>query len=370
MNCCPDCFSDPALSNMVKELAGNKEGDCDFCGAHAVPICPVGPEGVLSDRFESLFDVFAPRGEAPEDRVLSKKPQPFLEAFTSTWDIFSNNVSKEKRRRFLNELFGEEEWFRTLQKSEVDVTPKKGGVDLSSLSIFGEGDWSGFSDSIRHQSRFFTTLGNDKVLTDLLSSAQTEWDVNRPLFRARLWNRDEKTAEKDLYEPPSKLASGGRMNSEGIPCLYVADSCKTAVSEIRAGMHDQIAVAKLRPKDPFKYVDLTRLESISPFDEVDCSALVVNQAHLKQISQELSRPIRRFGDRHGNEELEYVPTQYLSELIHSKGNRGIGYASVMRAGGVNLAISCHLPDMFAVERIDIVRVSSLEYQLSASKAPC
>lgn len=361
MNCCPECFKDQFLAAEIKNLASTARGTCDFCGGVDVPVCALSSESPLAERFESLFEVFTPAGATAHDRVMQPS-MGFIEAFNSTWDIFAFDCPA-KQVELLDQLFGEEDWYSSLRNGQVDVTPRRGSVDIADLSIFGDGGWSSFSEEIKHISRFFTKLRNEDVFLDILNAVtRAEWPREMCLYRARLWtDKIKNPSDEDLYEAPSDKAASGRMSAEGIPCLYVADCMETAVSEIRAGMHDKVAVATLRPRNSFKYVDLGKLEHISPFDEVDCSELLVNRSTLKELVSELSAPMR-MTDR----KLDYTPMQYLSELIRSGGYVGIGYPSVMHQGGRNLALSSKLTDLFEIEKKEVVSVIGLAYQLGLS----
>lgn len=52
-----------------------------------------------------------------------------------------------------------------------------------------------------------------------------------------------------------------------------------------------------------------------------------------------------------------------NELIAVREYMGIGYPSVMTKGGYNIALFKKLVDVFEIEKIDIVCVSGLEYEL-------
>lgn len=50
------------------------------------------------------------------------------------------------------------------------------------------------------------------------------------------------------------------------------------------------------------------------------------------IAQEIAKPLRN------DNTLDYLPTQYISDYIRSKGYDGIEYGSTMRKQGFNLAV--------------------------------
>lgn len=65
---------------------------------------------------------------------------------------------------------------------------------------------------------------------------------------------------------------------------------------------------------------------------INYTQYAINIEHLKRIAEEISKPIRNHNT------LDYIPTQYISDYIKSKGYDGIEYVSVMSDTGKNLAI--------------------------------
>ncbi|WP_276308804.1 RES family NAD+ phosphorylase [Gardnerella vaginalis] len=53
---------------------------------------------------------------------------------------------------------------------------------------------------------------------------------------------------------------------------------------------------------------------------------------MKRIAEEISKPIRNHNT------LDYIPTQYISDYIKSKGYDGIEYVSVVSDAVKNLAV--------------------------------
>lgn len=356
MNCCPNCFIDEAFSFYVESLSDGASGTCDFCGSSNVPLYEVSNQCEFVDKFERMFDVIVPVNSVSPDRTIGMSGS-LVEVFMSTWKVFSFS-DKGLVSDFLNELFGSEEWFKTLLNTQVAVSPGKGEKPLEEYSMFGSADWGKFSKSIKHNSRYFTKLAHADILEDFMSVARTTWEREERLFRARIWNEESSPGETEFHEPPEDKASDGRMRPAGIPCIYTADSPETAAAEVRAGMHDVIAIATLRPLQDFEYIDLSALDDISPLEDIDCSRLVANRKHLSSIMTELTRPVRA-----SDSVLDYIPFQYLSELMQQFGYRAIGYPSVMHRNGYNIACFAHFSEMFMVESIDKYRVDDLAYGL-------
>lgn len=83
---------------------------------------------------------------------------------------------------------------------------------------------------------------------------------------------------------------------------------------------------------------------------------LINEKHLRNIEKDLSKPISiRDGD------LDYLPTQYISDFVKMLGYDGVKYISTFDCYSYNLAI-------FNIEKAICkytknYRVSNLKYEL-------
>lgn len=361
MKCCPRCFTDAVAQEIVSELSGGLIGNCDFCQASDVPVCELEPESELSNQFESLLGVFAPRSRSETGCMLGE-PQPLHRAFVNTWNVFSF-ADKTRVIKFLSCLFPEERWFDELVNEPVVVGPMRCTESIAEYSFFGSGSWDSFVDSIKYRFRFHSPILNEHIFASILDALTKEYLTNSVLYRARLWNKEGQPSSNDLCEAPSHITTNGRMNVKGIPCLYIADSPTTAIAEIRAALHDDVAVAALKPKKPMRFVDLSKIDRISPFLDVDCNVLAVNIGNLKRMAEELLRPVRST-----DSDLDYVPTQYLSDFIKQEKYDGIGYSSVMNKGGYNIACFRSAHTDFSFDSIMKYGVEGLSYHSVFQKA--
>lgn len=136
--------------------------------------------------------------------------------------------------------------------------------------------------------------------------------------------------------PPSTKVNGGRVNPTGISVLYLSNSQETTLYEIRAGVYDYVTVGRFRLKKDIEVINLANIDRISPFIGIDYGfdfmQYATNIGHLKMIGQEIAKPLRN------DNALDYLPTQYISDYIRSKGYDGIEYISTMCKNGVNLAV--------------------------------
>ena len=141
--------------------------------------------------------------------------------------------------------------------------------------------------------------------------------------------------DKDIGAPPENVATAGRINSEGIPCLYLADSDITTFHEVRARVYDHVTLGEFKNIMPLNIIDLCNLDSITPFqyEDVELTWFAINIEAIKQIAKEISKPMRRF-----DKDIDYVPTQYIADYIKNLGYDGIKYKSTINEGGINYAI--------------------------------
>ena len=136
--------------------------------------------------------------------------------------------------------------------------------------------------------------------------------------------------------PSPEKASGGRINAPGIPVLYAALEKATAVSEVCPEKGARVTVATVRIKSPIRLVDLTSVPTIpNPFayGEDSLSEMISRNAFLRCLNHALSTPVRK-----DDAEIEYVPTQYVAEVIKDANYDGILYTSSLSTGGKNIVL--------------------------------
>ncbi len=103
---------------------------------------------------------------------------------------------------------------------------------------------------------------------------------------------------------------------------------KTAVSEVKHYVNDIITVGKFVVDSKLSVIDLINPQIESPFkygEELDY--YINNLVLLKASGLELARPINI-----SHNKFDYLPTQYLCELIKSKGYDGLLYNSFLGDG--------------------------------------
>lgn len=182
--------------------------------------------------------------------------------------------------------------------------------------------WDDFVKGIKHKNRFHSDYINTDKLFIFLRCAVKPHHKGEVMFRSRICP-DEKGFEREVMGAPDNKAKGGRVNPTGISILYLADSIETTLYEIRAGVYDLVSVGQFELLRDIKVINLANIDCISPFIGIDYgfdfTQYAMNIEHLRMIAQEIAKPLRN-----GNV-LDYLPTQYISDFIRSKGYDGILY---------------------------------------------
>ena len=275
----------------------------------------------------------------------------------SDWSIFS--VSKEYVKRILVAICKDE------YDEDSKIFTEKVGLEklcdsdfLKRNCLTKESSWEKFTTSIKCINRFHSNHINLELLKAFFESPVMQKIISKgdtEFFRARI--SDENGLKKDeMGPPPIGLITAGRVNSQGIRCLYLSNDQITTIHEIRARDFDYISIGKFRAKQELRIVDLSNLEKISPFsmDVFNAEWFSINMTILKKISREIAKPLRR-----QDSELDYLPSQYIADYIKSLGYDGICYRSTLNKSGVNYAIFDN--KKFECIEVNLVHINSVEY---------
>ena len=82
----------------------------------------------------------------------------------------------------------------------------------------------------------------------------------------------------------------------------------------------------------------------------------------KNHGQLISEIYAHLDKQQRNEYLEYLPTQFITEFIKSRGYAGVSYTSTMGTGGTNIAVFDET--LFECESVHVVEINSIEYSYS------
>lgn len=330
MICCEDCFNDSEIKSIIKSL--NIIGNCEICGARERKIYNTDINIELIEPLNALIDIYSV-ADSIKNYPTSKKKM-LKDELIDRWNIF--NISSEKVYELIKEICKDK------YIENPDVFDKPVGIlqlisesYLKEHSIFSGNKLSNFKEEIQKKNRYHVRGINKNVLNIYLSYLETSYKSGDIFYRGRISNIAGYSVE-EMGAPPYEKALAGRINSQGIRCLYLADTCDTAICEIRAKSYDYVTVGKVVLNKDIKIIDMSRINNISPFEGcIDITQYAVNKIHLDEIAKEITKPLR------GEESiLDYVPTQYICDFIKSLGYDGIKYKSTMneKEEGYNIAI--------------------------------
>lgn len=239
-----------------------------------------------------------------------------------------------------------------------------------------------FNDSVKNKSRYVLDKYSQNFLKEIKNTCVSRIRTIPPnslMWRAQLGHDERPYHQKGVYiddfpvpynakrmKPLPNGASEGRANPKGIPCLYVASTRETAMSEIRPWLGSIISVAKFSNIKELKVIDFSKYHGESGhfyIEEPDDDKK--QQAVWRHIDNAFSEPVTNSDSR-----SDYAPTKIISELIKSLGYDGIAFKSSF-GDGYNLALfdlnstrfmSCSLTQANAL-KFSFGRISSpFEYE--------
>lgn len=344
MNCCVECFSDPQIQAMIS--ANGKQGTCDFCKKPDVFICPVDEPSDVSDLISEVLNVYE---EAEEG-------EPLFSTIIEDWNIFRKELSSsfDLLAAFCSVIYGDNG-----ETHDRKVRIPKSYAD--EYGIFSGHTWHEFSDAIKTKNRFCSGLFRADQLASFLGYSITKYTKGTELFRARISDDIEGYPKEEMGQPPTRKRKSGRVNPEGIGVLYLTSDEATALREVRASAFDFVTIGKFELLKDIKVVNISGLNSISPaVYSSSIESLAANIRAFSDIAREIAKPLRR-----NDSSLEYLPTQFITEFIKSKGYAGVSYTSTMGTGGTNIAVFDE--SLFECKSVHVVEISSIEYSYSKVK---
>ena len=332
---CHDCVGDPFLSLQVKDEGLSSL--CTLCG-ETQETFTLGQladciHPVLQEEFELMRD--DPTGYG------------YPSMFDDLWDGSSGPVTDviaslarvdDEVAEALRELLSGRHAYPAIRDGEEDPYGRDARYAERGPDTWPFREtWTEFRRDIRSRARFFSSyaeeaLGN--IFGDLgahRAHGETQVirevgpdDEDRFFWRARTAQSPQeiqatlKSPSRELGPPPSRSATGGRMNAPGIPVFYGALDEDTCVSEVRAPVGSDVVVAKFELLRPVRLLDFDALAEVyeegSHFDP-EYRERRGRWAFLRQLVHEASMPVMP-----QDEEFEYLPTQAVAEYLAQKAN--------------------------------------------------
>lgn len=364
---CDECFKDEQIKSIIVGATLNdhrSKGNCPICGKKNVFLYNTDKDSKLNDFFYELINIYTPQDLLPSDYP-SNDVHMIADELKNEWNIFSDELKTSDIYNIIKTLspkiYSETPNYFI---SPVGVPEKYNQEYLKIHSILRGHSWEEFVESIKHDNRFHTQLINTDKLETYLSYLRKDYEKGKSMYRGRLCYSDKEYKPEEMGAPPIEFAKEGRANSTGIRRLYLADSEKTCIHEIRSGAFDSICIGKFSLCKDISVIDFKRISKFSPFNgDFDFLEYLVNKPILNKIDKEMGRALRA-GDNH----LDYIPTQYLCDFIKTLTYKsdekysGVEYSSTLNPGGNNLAI--FYPDLFKCTNVKKYTVNSLKYDFS------
>lgn len=353
-----DCFNDYVLKNTIEE--NGTIGVCDITKKKNTKIFDTNSDSDLTDRFAEILDLYVTEDKLPNDYPNSEI-RTLLDDINYRWNIFSKQISLENQKQILCEF---------IRDSEIKPDSVVGIPELAlsvqrkrKFGILNGNNWNDFIRKIKTENRYFPIELNKYELESILPYLITNITSDEILYRARIANDESGyNCEKDISAPPPKFANEGRLNAKGISRLYLASDEQTAINEIRPSIFDYVTVGLFKSIKNIDVIDFSKIKYLSPFvfdQDTRISPLdfLFKKDFLVNLDTVMARPMRITDSK-----IDYVPTQYISDMIQSLGHySGIKYSSTTKFDGYNLAI--FKPNEFKLVDIRQRQITKVNFEL-------
>jgi hypothetical protein len=321
-------------------------GNCDYCKSQNVNIYEPSQLSPFLKGIIDLYKVDTKGGKPLEAQIDSNfHKKVFTQKIIST-----NNV-----KQLIHDIIEDDiEDYKNILENPVSLELYNTSIekDLSQTLFLS---WDKFSEEIKTKNRFHLKNSlNLKELTSLFKHFQKDLPKGKKFYRARISGNPDGYAIDQMGNPPNALTKSGRANPNGISYLYLANDVITTLYEVRASLFDYVTVGTFVLEEDIRVVNLShhtydvfRLAELESLKEV-----MIHGSFIDKLEQELSKPRRR-----SDSELDYLPTQYISEWIKSMGFDGIEFKSSLHSDGVNVAI--FNPDKFKCLEVKVYDIKNI-----------
>jgi len=308
MPCCSNCFTHGFLRDFIK-TSSSKTGKCTYCTSkNNQAVCD---PSILTDLFQPVFDLY----------TVSTSGIFINDQIQLDWQIFSKDVSTKQQQKLLSDIV-----------SDKKLVKKKVISRFSQVTTLID-KWNDFKNELQHENRFFPKKAiKREELEELISYlAMKKEDYPDMLYRARVKRTLISYCISEMGKPPKEKATAGRANPQGIPYYYLASDQRTAISETRPYKSENVCVGKYKVSKKAKFIDLREPKKvICPIGLDENSLYLLYKEHmpfLGHLCYTLSIPVLPY-----QKDLDYLPTQYLCELIKDQYYDGIAFKSSLAKG--------------------------------------
>jgi len=321
MNCCPNCFSSAYLQSFFSD---SEKGDCNFCGYKNTPVREAKELSVQLASLLNYYDVDNVHGLSIETQIQKDFPNQILKE------------GNKNQKNLLQAIVGNHlEQYGKIFNNNAILSLKQG--DRHELQIQDHFNaWEEFKKELKFENRFHIKKAINLQLLELFfkQTLSTIIRKNEIFYRGRI----SEMSGFDLTEmgnPPKEKATAGRANPYGISYLYLASDVETALYETRSSIFDFVTIGEFIANENLSVVNLREItaEPIRWAEIEELDKYLTYTPFLLNLQRELSKPIKKT-----DKEIDYLPTQYLSEYVKSLGYDGMKFQSSFYPKGYNLTI--------------------------------
>lgn len=360
-NCCTNCFDDQYVISLITQA--NQRGHCDYCGSYDSYIMDI---SLLTDTFEPLMQIYQVTAPGQHYDPHDQDAWPgdygdFLnDLIQQDWSVFSDKIDSKIQLDLLFDILH----CNLDYENHFDKDSFYSKIEWN----FGYSDstsyWNQFSNKLKHRNRYFIEEDWAKQLSPLLARYSEVFQMNGVLFRARIGAETKKFRKVTGPLPPNKMGApppdkskNGRANPAGISYLYTATNERTAIAEVRPWLQSKVTVAELRALENLKIVNLSKIAYMdTPFGIPNLLEEIEGRNFLQELSHMLSKPIEP-----DMSDIDYVPTQFLSELIKYLKYDGIRFKSSFGSGD-NIVIFDQGKTEIVTSKLFLVRGMSIDFE--------
>jgi RES domain-containing protein len=248
-------------------------------------------------------------------------------------------------------------------------------------------DFGKFARSVKARSRYILEPDAQEFLETVIQTASSRIDTlttGSILFRAQVGHGRQKQPcdpnqpDGDFFEVPypyepermkplKDSAREGRVNPNGIPCLYLSSDPDTAMSETRPWIDSRLSLAQFKILEDLPILNLpepklyTKIFFNPPHDGETEEAPEREKAVWGEIAYAFSEPVTP-----SDMTADYAPTQYLAEALRKVGCQGILYKSRLGQGS---SLALFDPDKADLMNCGVFNTSSVKFKFDQDGNP-
>ncbi|WP_189286495.1 RES family NAD+ phosphorylase [Bacillus pumilus] len=334
--CCSNCFVDMQFKNYI--TSNGFLSNCDFCQKKDTKCIYLDNE-IFFKLFKFLKSIY--------EIHPFRRSNDFFYILSLEWGLFEYNIDNVLIKKLCaNYEMDVEEYY--LIKIDFEHLVRK---------------WHDFRDVIKHEHRFINRLPLEiETLFKKKSENSRILKKGEVFYRARIGGGDENALTPygaDLSVmgmPPLDKVRMGRANPDGIRYLYLANEKETAIAEVRPWCGAKVTIGDFKLRDNILSMDFSYSSQMSLFKVINSEQIETAMSEIaffKNLSNEMSKPISP-----DESYLEYIPTQFITEVIKSVGYEGMVFNSSL-SDGLNVVLFSQ--ECIDIVKTDLYKVHSINY---------